>query len=139
MRTRSRSAHAAARAAPRPRRRRSPRVDPAAPNPLLGLSWFVDKTWAPQYAAYQRHRRRGQSFTRGDAGKIALQPQFKWFGRWNEDDKGGTAGIDPQLPRAGAGGAAGRVAQVVIMRHQGKACHRRYTAGGAREDERTKR
>ena len=33
-------------------------VDPASPNPLLGHSWFVDKTWAPQYKAYKRALRR---------------------------------------------------------------------------------
>jgi endoglucanase len=114
-------------------------IDPASANPLLGLSWFVDKTWAPQYKAYRRYKRRGQSYKAAMVAKVALNPQFKWFGRWNEDDKGGTAGsIRAYLERVQEE-QPGSVAQVVIMRHQGKACHKRYTAGGAREDERTKR
>ena len=114
-------------------------IDPASPNPLLGLSWFVDKTWAPQYSAYRRYKRRGQGFKAGMLSKIALNPQFKWFGRWNENDKGGTAGgIRSYLERVQEE-HPGSVAQVVLMRHQGKACHKRYTAGGPREDERTKR
>jgi endoglucanase len=72
-------------------------------------------------------------------GKIALQPQFKWFGRWNENDRGGTAGsIRGYLDRVQEE-QPGSVAQIVTLRHQGKACHRRYTAGGPAEDARTKR
>ncbi len=114
-------------------------VNPAAPNPLLNTQWYVDKTWTPQYKAYARAKRRGQRYKAAMLAKIALQPQFKWFGRWNEDDKGGTAGsIRGYLERVQEE-QPGSVAQVVLMRHQGKACHKRYTAGGPREDERTKR
>ena len=39
-------------------------------------------------------------------GKIALQPQFRWFGRWNEDEQGGIAGVMRRYLRARPAGAA---------------------------------
>lgn len=114
-------------------------VDPASPNPLVGVEWFVDKTWAPQYQQYQRYVRRGQSGKAALLAKVALKPQFKWFGRWNENDKGGTYGAARNYVERAAEEQPGSVPQIVVMRHQGKACHRRYTAGGAAEDARTRR
>ena len=114
-------------------------VEAASPNPLVGLDWFVDKTWAPQYQQYQRYARRGQSGKAALLGKIALQPQFKWFGRWNENDKGGTYGAARNYVERVQEEQPGSVPQIVVMRHQGKACHKGYTAGGAAEDARTRR
>ena len=114
-------------------------VEAASPNPLVGLDWFVDKTWAPQYQQYQRYARRGQSGKAALLGKIALQPQFKWFGRWNENDKGGTYGAARNYVNRVEEEQPGSVPQIVVMRHQGKACHKGYTAGGAAEDARTRR
>jgi endoglucanase len=114
-------------------------VDPSSANPLVGLSWFVDRRWAPQYSQYRRYVRRGQRYRASLMAKIALQPQFKWFGRWNEDDKGGTAGTIRRYLARVHDAQPGRVPQMVTMRHQGRACHRRYTAGGAREDARTRK
>jgi endoglucanase len=114
-------------------------ADAAAPNPLVGLDWFVDKTWAPQYIQYAKYKRRGQNGSAGLMAKIALQPQFKWFGRWNEDDKGGTGGAARSYVERVQEEQPGSVPQIVVFRHQGKACHSRYTAGGAAEDARTRR
>lgn len=114
-------------------------VDPASPNPLVGVQWFVDKTWAPQYEQYQRYLRRGENGKAGLMAKIALQPQFKWFGRWNQDDKGGTYGAARHYVERVQDEQPGSVPQITIMRHQGKACHSRYTAGGEAEDRRTMR
>jgi endoglucanase len=114
-------------------------VDPAAANPLVGVEWFVDKTWAPQHQQYERYVRRGQSANAALLAKIALQPQFKWFGRWNQNDKGGTFGAARNYVERVADEQPGSVPQIVVMRHQGKACHNRYTAGGAAEDARTRR
>lgn len=114
-------------------------VDPASPNPLVGLDWFVDKTWAPQYQQYQRYVRRGDGGQAALIGRIALQPQFKWLGRWNENDKGGTYGAARNYVERVAEEQPGSVPQIVVMRHQGKACHGRYTAGGPVEDARTMR
>jgi endoglucanase len=114
-------------------------ADRASPNPLAGVSWFVDKTWAPQYDQYQRYVRRGQLASAGLMAKIALQPQFKWFGRWNQDDKGGTTGAARNYIARVQEEQPGSVPQIVVFRHQGKACHKRYTAGGVAEDQRTMR
>ncbi len=114
-------------------------VDPASPNPLVGVPWFVDKTWAPQYIQYEKYKRRGQAGNAGLLGKVALQPQFKWFGRWNENDKGGTYGAARNYVERVEEEQPGSVPQIVVMRHQGKACHKRYTAGGPAEDARTMR
>lgn len=114
-------------------------ADPVLPNPLEGLSWFVDKTWAPQYHQYAKYVRRGQRGKAALMAKIALQPQFKWFGRWNEDDKGGTEGAARNYVARVQEEQPGSVPQIAILRHQGKACHKRYTAGGPAEDARTMR
>ncbi len=104
-----------AQAAPDPRG-----VDPNQANPLVGLPWFVDKRWAPQYWQYRRYRRRGQRYRASLLAKIALQPQFKWFGRWNENDKGGTAGTIRRYLARVQDAQPGRVPQIVVMRHQGQ-------------------
>jgi endoglucanase len=112
-------------------------VDPNSPNPLLNYRWYVDKVWTPQYKQYARYLRRGQKYKASLVAKIALQPQFKWFGRWNENDKGGTTGsIRGYLERAQEE-MPGTVPQIVTLRHQGKACNKHYQAGGVREDQRT--
>jgi endoglucanase len=115
-------------------------VDPASPNPLAGLSFFVDKSGeAPQYEQYSGYQRRGHTRQAAMVAKLALQPQFKWFGRWNENDRGGTAGaIRSYLERVGRE-QPGAVAQIVTLRHQGKKCGGGYGGGGAAEDERTRR
>lgn len=114
-------------------------VDPRSPNPLEGLTWFVDKTWAHQYHQYEKYVRRGQRGKARLMAKIALQPQFRWFGRWNDDQKGGTAGAARSYVERVQAEQPGSVPQIVTLRHQGRACHSRYMAGGRREDVRTMR
>lgn len=114
-------------------------ADPNTPNPLVGLDFFVDKAWSPAYDQYRAYVRRGQTYKASLVGKIALAPQFKWFGRWNENDKGGTAGVMRSYIERVNEGQPGSVPQIVTLRHQGKGCNHRYKAGGVREDERTKR
>ena len=114
-------------------------VDPSSPNPLLGLKFFVDKRWAPQYNQYKRYARRGQRSKASLVGRIALQPQFKWFGRWSERAPGGTARAIREYIAGAEHSQPGSVPQVVTLRHQGKKCHRGYLGGGAREDARTRK
>jgi endoglucanase len=99
----------------------------------------VDKVWAPQYQQYERYLRRGQRAEAATVGRIALQPQFKWFGRWNENDKGGTAGAIHSYIERAQQDQPGSVPQVVTLRHQGKLCGGGYSGGGASEDARTRR
>ncbi|MDX6648817.1 MAG: endoglucanase [Solirubrobacteraceae bacterium] len=114
-------------------------VDPASPNPLLGERWYIDKSkWSVQYNQYRHYRRQGEDGKAALVGKIALEPQFKWFGRWNEDDRFGTAGtIRAYLERAQEE-MRGAVPQVIVMRAQAKQCHRSYSGGGPVEDARTR-
>jgi endoglucanase len=114
-------------------------VDPASPNPLVGQSFFVDKVWAPQYQQYARYVSRGQRAEAASVAKIALQPQFKWFGRWNENDSGGTAGAIRSYIERARRDQPGAIPQLVTLRHQGKQCHKGYAGGGAAEDARTRR
>ena len=82
-------------------------VDPRSPNPLNGLGWYVDKSrWVPQWRQYRHFQRSGQRGKAAMLGKIALQPQFRWFGRWNEDEQGGIAGVMRALPATRPEGAA---------------------------------
>ena len=114
-------------------------VDPNTPNPLAGLDFFVDKSrWAPQYRQYRAYRRRGQKGRAAMVGKIALQPQFKWMGRWSARAPGGTArSVRDYIDRAERS-QPGSLPQIVALRHQGKKCHKGYVGGGAREDARTR-
>lgn len=105
----------------------------------MGSRFFVDTIWAPQFQGYQRLLRRGDRQNAALVGKIALQPQFKWFGRWNENDKGGTAGSIRNYIERAQRDQPGTVPQIVTLRHQGKGCGKRYTAGGVAEDARTRR
>jgi len=115
-------------------------VDPNSPNPLVGLSWFVEKTsWAPQYKQYRRYVRRGRKGSAALVRKIALQPQFKWFGRWNEGEAGGTTGVVREYLARVQKDQPGSVPQLAILRHQGTKCHKRYKAGGAAQDARTRK
>ena len=61
-----------------------------------------------QHNQYRSYVRRGQRRNAALVGKIALQPQFKWFGRWNATPRGGTAGVIRRYLERVAGGAAGQ-------------------------------
>ena len=93
---------------------------------------------ASVHASTRSYKRRGQAASRParqDRPAAAVQV----VRRWNENDKGGaTARLRNYVERVEEE-QPGSVPQIVVMRHQGKACHKRYTAGGAAEDERTKR
>jgi endoglucanase len=107
-------------------------VDPASPNPLLGLSFFVDhreSSWHQWHRYLRRHRRHRAALM----WKLASQPKFRWFGRLSRP-LGRTLG--DYLARARRAGA---VPLIAVMRHQGKRCNRYYSGGGRREDARTRR
>ena len=107
-------------------------VDPAAPNPLVGANWFVDRDWAP---AWREYRHLQHTHHPGEAGlimKIARNPQFKWFGDWaghtspERTMRSYFERMDREQP--------GAVPQLVSMRHEGRACNPHYTGGGQRGD-----
>jgi endoglucanase len=103
-----------------------------APNPLAGLTFFVDPH-EPSWHQWRRYLRRGMKHRAGLVWKIASQPKFKWFGKWTRHGPALVAkmrahlhGVDCRQP--------GAVPLMVVMRHQGKQCNPHYTAGGAHED-----
>jgi endoglucanase len=106
-------------------------VDPASPNPLEGLRFFVDKkhpAWR-QYRWYRQHHRRGSA---ARMWKLASQPKFRWFGRW---DRPLRRRVRDYIGRARR---KGTVPQMVVFRHQGIRCGGSYDGGGRAEDARTR-
>ena len=114
-----------------------PAISPSAPNPLAGESWYVD-TYRKQSGnkeyrepAYRDYLR-AQGAKKTLLGKIALTPRFTWFGRFTPMPERICAYIQTaEADRA--------VPLITVLRHQGRACNNRYTAGGVAEDNRTKR
>ena len=98
---------------------------PTSPNPLTGLSFYVDSS-EPAAVDHGAYRTKGQTAKAAQIAKLALAPKFRWFGRWSSM-KQVTRYID-------AARCAGKVPQMVVMRHQGKSCARDYQGGGPPED-----
>jgi endoglucanase len=105
-------------------------ANPRIVNPLRGLSWFVDK--GQYFGPWQRYRAaRGEK--KRLIGKIALNPQFRWFGPW--DLKYGSMGnaVRQYLRRTHLD-SPGAIPQIASFLHVGNACHSRYLAGGRKAD-----
>ena len=106
-------------------------VDPAAPNPLLGERFYVERGIHPAWKQYRAYRRQGKRHRARLIDLIAREPKFHWFGRWTSmpnlrmwfDE------LDRDQP--------GAVPLMVVMRHQGEFCPG-YDAGGEAEDERAR-
>ena len=104
-------------------------VSARAANPLEDASqWYVD-TREPAYRSLLEY---GNTPSGRQMAKIAFSPRFKWFGRFTS------------VPRTicrfiSEAESVGKVPLVATLRHQGKQCNSRYQAGGAAEDEATKR
>src|SRR5215210_6854947 len=109
-------------------------VDPASPNPLVGLRFYVDHR-GPAYRQYRRYRRRGMRHRAALMWRIAKEPRFKWFGRWTRHGPALVHKVRKWLRRARRR-QPGAVPLMVVMRHQGKGCGSRYDGGGPREDRR---
>ena len=107
-------------------------VDPASPNPLVGLRFYVDHT-EPAYRQYRRYRRKGMRRSAALVWRIAKEPRFRWFGRWTRGGGGMVRKVRRWLRRAHRT-QPGSVPLAVVMRHEGKACGPGYTAGGPAED-----
>jgi endoglucanase len=108
-------------------------VDPAAANPLRGLRWYVDPV-EPAYRSYRTFVRKGRRHAAALMWRIAREPRFRWFGRW---DRPVRRRVRNYL-RCAAAVQPGAVPLMVVMRHQGKGCGGGYTGGGAAEDRRTR-
>jgi endoglucanase len=109
-------------------------VDPSSPNPLVGLRFFVDRM-EPAYMTWAHWQRSGEIEKANTIWRLAREPRFRWFAKFTRPHmqkkvRGFLDRVQCDQP--------GSVPQMVVMRHQGKACNSRYTAGGAAEDERTR-
>ena len=78
-------------------------TDPLSPNPLRGLRWYVDPV-EPAYRSYRTFVRKHRGHAASLMWRIAREPRFRWFGRW--DQPGQAAGA--QLSALCRGGAARR-------------------------------
>jgi endoglucanase len=110
-------------------------VDPAAPNPLLGQRFFLDRM-EPAYMQWVRWKRAGETTKANQIWKLAREPRFRWFGkftapRMQKKIRGYLDRVQCDQP--------GTVPLMVVMRHQGKGCSGTYRAGGVAEDRRTMR
>jgi len=108
-------------------------TDPQSPNPLRGLRWYVDPV-EPAYRSYRTFVRKGKRHAASLMWRVAREPRFRWFGRWNRPVRRRVrnylhcvAAVQP-----------GAVPLMVVMRHQGKGCGGGYTGGGPAEDARTR-
>ena len=92
-------------------------TEPLSPNPLRGLRWYVDPV-EPAYRSYRtfvrKHRRPAASLL----WRIAREPRFRWFGRWNSPVRRRVR----NYLRCAAAVQPGAVPLMVVMRHQGKGC-----------------
>ena len=109
-------------------------VDPAAPDPLLGLKFFVDRM-EPAYGDWVKYRRSGQNGKADLIWRLAREPRFRWFGRFTRPHM--VKKIRGFLDRVQCD-QPGSVPQMIVMRHQGVGCAHDYLGGGAKEDARTR-
>jgi endoglucanase len=117
-----------------------PGVDPRAvgvgtPNPLAGLRFFADPS-EHAFGSYRRYVRQGRLQDASLMWKIASTPRFRWWGRWTRPNM--HKKVQDYL-RCVAALQPGTVPLMTVMRHQGKTCKKGYTAGGEREDRRTRK
>ncbi|HKP21260.1 MAG TPA: glycoside hydrolase family 6 protein [Thermoleophilaceae bacterium] len=108
-------------------------VDPAAPNPLLGQRFFLDRM-EPAYIQWVKWMRTGQTQKANTLWKLAREPRFRWFGKFTAPRM--EKKIQGYLDRVQCD-QPGTVPLMVVMRHQGKGCSGTYRAGGVAEDRRT--
>jgi endoglucanase len=109
-------------------------VDPASPNPLLGLRWFVDRM-EPAYAQWRRWRRAGKTGRASIIWRLARQPRFRWFGRFTRPRmkkkvRGFLGRVQCDQP--------GTIPQIAVLRAQSTTCRPDYLGGGVSEDARTR-
>ena len=110
-------------------------IDPRSRNPLVGTTWFVDPE-EPGSRQWQHYRRRGMHGEARLMERIGRAPRFRWFGRWTGPPV--RDAVRKYLTRV-ACAQPGAIPLMTVMRHQGRGCGARYTAGGASEDARTRR
>ena len=103
-----------------------------AGNPLAGVRLFVDRD-SPSWHQWRAYRRRGQARKAALVWKIAREPKAIWLGRWTRPNfRKKVRRLIVAAKRQGA------VPVFTVMRAQSSGCGPGYTAGGPREDARTR-
>ncbi len=108
---------------------------PSSPNPLAGLDLYVNKIQEKAYSDMLAYQRRGQNANAGYMARIALRPRAVWFGKFTRPNFTGKVRDHTNCAQALQPGS---VPIMTVLRHQGKQCNSRYTAGGVAEDNATK-
>ena len=111
-------------------------TNPGSPNPLAGLSLYVNNINDDPYDDMVAFRRRGQHGNADLMARIATRPRGVWFGRFTRPN---FADKVRNFINCAQWMQPGSVPQMVVMRHIGQQCNPRYTAGGVAEDNRTMR
>lgn len=106
-------------------------VNPTSRNPLTGLDLYVNKIQEDAYSDMVRYRSGGQGRQAAYMERIALQPRGVWFGKFTQPNFLGKVRNHLNCAQTLQPGS---VPIMMVLRHQGKACNRRYTAGGRAED-----
>ncbi len=110
------------------------------PNPLVGQTWWNQKTkYNPTWnAGYRTLLRRGRRDAARDIELLAEQPQFRWWGHY-EDRPAKPKPVEVNLRasfEAMDSQSPGLVPLIAAFGHKGDGCGPAYLGGGAREDAR---
>jgi endoglucanase len=107
-------------------------VDPASPNPLEGVKFFVDRG-SPSWRQWLAYTRAGRTDKAGLIWKIAREPKGLWVGRFTRPN------FAHKVRRIiDAARADGAVPLLTVMRAEADKCGPGYLGGGRREDAATR-
>jgi endoglucanase len=107
-------------------------VDPASPNPLEGVKFFVDRE-SPSWRQWLAYTRAGRSDKADLTWKIAREPKGLWVGRFTRPNF--ALKVRRILDAAQADGA---VPLLTVLRAEATSCGPKYLGGGPREDAATR-
>jgi endoglucanase len=102
------------------------------PNPLAGLSFFVDRE-SPSYLQWRRLSRSGQKGKADLIWKIAREPKALWLGRWTRPNF--AVKINRLIEAAKAEGS---VPIFTVLRAEAQKCSPTYQGGGPAGDRATR-
>jgi endoglucanase len=107
-------------------------VDPASPNPLEGVKFFVDRG-SPSWRQWLAYRRAGRTEKADLIWTIAREPKGLWVGRFTRPNFAHK--VRRILDAAKADGA---VPLLTVLRAEADKCGPRYSGGAPREDAATR-
>jgi len=109
---------------------------PNAPNPLKGQKWWDQNTeYHLTWSVYRGLRARGKISKANAIKKLAEQPQFRWWGRYESPLVSKIRGSFQTMDRQ----KKGQVPLMAAFFHEGRGCSPSYQGGGRAEDQRYRR